>query len=101
MRNFGSHELFHIPWVDHPAVFSRIATWLKPGGHALFTYATEEYTGSVEFNGYKDFMGQRLFYSHATVEVLHAQLAEAGLEIIDEQRLLIGGENFLWLTVRA
>lgn len=97
----ATYSLFHIPWTDHSIVFHKIKAWLRPGGLALFTYATSAYTGSEEFNGYLDFMGQRLFYSHTTIDGLHEQLSAAGLEVVDEQDRLVGGETFRWFTVRG
>ena len=44
--------------------------WLNKDGKALFTYATEDYTGSKEFDGYKYFMEQELFYSHKTPDAV-------------------------------
>lgn len=94
------YSLFHVPWRDHPSVFANVRKWLKPGGAALFTYATQDYTGADEFEGTKVFMGQELFYSHTTEAGLNAQLAEAGLETLSAQRRSIGGETFLWVTVK-
>lgn len=90
--------LFHIPWRDHPALFENIHRWLRPGGQTLFTYATAEYTGSDEFEGTKDFMGQPLFYSHTTPTRMSEQVAAAGLEITAAVNRRIGGETFLWVT---
>jgi SAM-dependent methyltransferase len=96
------YSLFHVSWHEHGALFQRIAHWLRPGGRLFFTYATPDYTGETEFEGWKDFMGIDLFYSHTTPERLRQQLAAAGLAIEAEQRPLIGGERFLWMTaVRA
>ena len=58
--------LFHIEYTKHADIFRKVFSWLKPGGRSLFTYATKEYTGSEIFNGYKEFMGEQLFYSHTT-----------------------------------
>jgi len=69
------YALFHVPRARHPALFAKFHRWLRPGGQVLFTYATRAYTGADEFEGEKEFMGQRLFYSHATPENLRAQLA--------------------------
>ena len=67
-------SLFHVPRVDHPALFGRFQQWLKPGGKGLFTYATKAYTGQDEFDGTITFMGQQLYYSHTTPEKLAAQI---------------------------
>lgn len=92
------YSLFHVPWHDHPAVFARVARWLRPGGTFFFTYATSDYTGFDEFEGTKEFLGQELFYSHTTPERLTGQLELAGLVLESARRRTIGGETFLWVT---
>jgi len=92
------YALFHVPRARHPALFAKFHRWLRPGGQVLFTYATRAYTGADEFEGEKEFMGQRLIYSHATPENLRAQLAAAGLAVRAFDFRDIGGETFLWIT---
>jgi len=94
------YSLFHVPHHEHPQLFSRWHHWLKPGGLALFTYATQEYTGEVEFNGYKTFMNQELFYSHKQPKLVLDELQQIGFTIEASDYHEIGGETFLWVTVR-
>ena len=91
--------LFHIPAADQFAVLDRVFRWLRPGGRVLFTYAVKEYTGKDEFDGYIDFMGHELFYSHTTPEKLFARLTEIGFDIQAKNYRKIGGEEFLWVTM--
>jgi ubiquinone/menaquinone biosynthesis C-methylase UbiE len=91
--------LFHIEYKKHEEVFRKIYGWLKPGGLSLFTYATKEYTGADIFNGYKEFMGERLFYSHTTPDNLITILKSIGFTIESYQYRHIGGETFLWFTI--
>jgi len=91
--------LFHIEYQKHEAIFQKIYRWLKPGGLSLFTYATKEYTGAEVFNGYKEFMGEQLFYSHTTPDNLFAALKSIGFTIVSERYREIGGETFLWVTI--
>ena len=91
------YSLFHIPRTDHSALFANLHRWLRPGGQILFTYATKEYTGHEEFDGYKEFLGQTLFYSHTTPKKLHAELDRAGLRTESATLHEIGGESFLWV----
>jgi SAM-dependent methyltransferase len=93
------YSLFHVPRGDHEALFKKWYRWLRPGGRALFTYATKEYTGSEEFDGYKKFMGEELYYSHKRPDQLYADLMQAGLGIEAADYRTIGGETFLWVTV--
>jgi ubiquinone/menaquinone biosynthesis C-methylase UbiE len=91
--------IFHIEYKKHEEIFQKIYRWLKPGGRSLFTYATKEYTGTEVFNGYKEFMGERLFYSHTTPAALIASLKSIGFAIESSKYRQIGGETFLWLTI--
>ena len=94
------YSLFHIPKTEHAQLFAKLARWLKPGGQALFTYATEDYTGSEEFDGYKEFMHKQLYYSHNNLETLHKDLALSGLMVAASDTKTIANETFLWVTVR-
>ena len=94
------YSLFHTPRDRHPELFAKFHRWLRPGGQALFTYATQEYTGQPEFEGIKEFMGRNLFYSHTTPEKLRVQLETADLSIQSSRLHEIGGESFLWVTLR-
>lgn len=93
------YSLFHVPVSDHMALFDNFYRWLCPGGKVLFTYATKEYTGSDEFDGYKEFLGQKLFYSHKTPDTLYVDLKNTGFHIEAGDYREIGGETFLWVTV--
>ena len=93
------YSLFHIPNCDHAALFTKFHRWLCPQGKMLFTYATKEYTGSDEFEGYREFLGQQLFYSHKTPDALRYDLENAGFRIEAGDYREIGGETFLWVTV--
>jgi cyclopropane fatty-acyl-phospholipid synthase-like methyltransferase len=92
------YSLFHVPSNDHPAVFEKFYRWLLPEGKVLFTYATKEYTGSDEFDGYKEFMGQELYYGHKSPDKLYASLEEIGFNIESANYRNIGNEIFLWVT---
>lgn len=94
------YSLFHVPQDDHPALFAKLFRWLNPGGRLLFTYATKEYTGQAEFEGYKEFLGRPLFYSHTTPLKLRGQLEVAGFACDSASYRDIGGETFLWIMVQ-
>jgi cyclopropane fatty-acyl-phospholipid synthase-like methyltransferase len=93
------YSLFHIPNCNHAALFTKFYRWLCPQGKMLFTYATKEYTGSDEFDGYKEFLEQELYYSHKSPEALWADLENTGFHIESRDYRKIGGETFLWVTV--
>jgi ubiquinone/menaquinone biosynthesis C-methylase UbiE len=93
------YSLFHTPSADHAALFEKFYRWLCPHGKALFTYATKEYTGQIEFDGYKEFMGQKLYYSHKSADKLYSDLINIGFKIEAADYRNIGNEIFLWVTV--
>jgi cyclopropane fatty-acyl-phospholipid synthase-like methyltransferase len=92
------YSLFHIASSGHVSLFEKFHRWLAPRGKVLFTYATKEYTGSDEFDGCKNFMGQELFYSHKSPDRLYADLKKTGFDIESAVYRNIGNEIFLWLT---
>jgi ubiquinone/menaquinone biosynthesis C-methylase UbiE len=93
------YSLFHVSSNDHAALFDKFYRWLRPKGKVLFTYATKEYTGSDEFDGYKEFMKQKLYYSHKSPDKLYADLEYIGFNIEFKDYRNIGNEIFLWVTV--
>jgi len=93
------YSLFHIPCIEHEKLFKEFYKWLKPESKILFTYATKEYTGHDEFNGYITFMGQKLFYSHTTPEKLYKTLKDIGFNIEATDYRNIANETFLWVTI--
>jgi len=95
----GIYSLFHVEQAKHRELFTKIFKGLRSGGKSLFTYAGKEYTGSEIFDGFIEFMGESLFYSHTTPEKLSKMLAEIGFRDITIDRHEIGGETFLWVTV--
>ena len=93
------HSLLRVPRQDHPVLFANLFRWLSPGGRLLFTYATKECTGQDEFDGYREFLGRQLFYSHTTPMQLRGQLEAAGFACESAAYRDIGGDTFLWVTV--
>lgn len=94
------YSLFHVPRARHPELFANFRRWLRPGGRTLFTYAAKEYTGEDEFEGFREFMGQDLFYSHTSPAKLRTAIEQAGLQVEAIVLREIGGESFLWVTAR-
>ncbi len=92
------YSLFHVPRARHAELFDKFFLWLRPGGKTLFTYAAKEYTGEDEFEGFREFMGQNLFYSHTSPAKLRIAIEESGLHVESITLRDIGGESFLWVT---
>jgi ubiquinone/menaquinone biosynthesis C-methylase UbiE len=92
------YSLFHLSIKEQTVLLGKIYGWLSPRGKLLFTYATKEYTGSDEFEGFKEFMGQKLYYSHKRPAELFADLKNIGFLIESADYRNIGNEIFLWVT---
>jgi hypothetical protein len=50
-------------------------------------------------DGYKELMGQQLYYIHKTRNALYKDLETIGFDIEARDVREIGGEVFLWVTV--
>lgn len=94
------YVVFHIPRVEHAALFAGFERVLKPGGRLLLTLATREYTGQDEFDGEMEFLERRLPYSHDRPEVALGKLEAAGLAVVGARRIETGGETFFWVIAR-
>lgn len=71
-------SVFHIPRAKHVALFDKLARCLRPGGRLLIT-------GGGSAGEFTDVMlGERLFYSGYAPDLVAAQLAAAGLTIVEQ-----------------
>lgn len=94
------YSLFHLKNKEQFELLDNIYNWLVPNGSILFTYATKEYTGFDEFEDYKEFLGEHLFYAHKTPEFLEKELKNIGFKNISFSYRNIAGETFLWVTAQ-
>ena len=67
-------SLFHIDLDSQPAVYPRVASWLKPGGLFLFTHGKK--TGTISGRMF----GEPFLYSALDADNLRGCLFDAGLE---------------------
>jgi trans-aconitate methyltransferase len=70
--------VFHLPRADHPAVFARFRSWLRPGGRLLLSLG-----GSGEEGFTSRMHGETFFYSAHEPAVALGQLERAGLRVED------------------
>lgn len=93
------YSLFHLPYENQSLMFIKFFGWLKSKGSLLFTYATKECTGYDIFDGYMEFMGEKLYYNHRSPDELKKELNNIGFMIESFEYRDIGNESFLWVTV--
>ncbi|MFB8171901.1 class I SAM-dependent methyltransferase [Kitasatospora purpeofusca] len=76
------YALIHIPVEEQPALLSRIASWLRPGGWFLATAGHRAWTGTDEnwLGG-----GAAMWWSHADAATSRSWLVRAGLDVVHEE----------------
>ena len=57
------YAIIHMPLSEHPGLFRKIATWLRPSGYFLATVGHNDWTGEDEC--YLGVPGGRMCWSHA------------------------------------
>ena len=73
------YAIIHMPLVEHPGLFEKIAAWLRPGGYFLATVGREAWTGTEE--SYLGVAGGRMCWSHADEATNVRWIREAGLHV--------------------
>ena len=94
------YSLFHLEMECQRKAFESFFQILRRGGWAYFTLASEEYTGSAEFCGMKEFGGVELPYRHIQPEGYRTLLENIGFQVEEMSHRSIGGETMLWVLIR-
>lgn len=76
------YSIIHVPLVEQPALFARLAQWLKPGGYLLASLGHTAWTGTE--GGWH---GGTMYWSHADADAYRQWYAANGLEIVKEDFL--------------
>lgn len=77
------YAIFHLPREEHPELFRRIYTWLKPGGYLLVTvshFSEEAYTEA-------DFFGGTMYWSNYGLADYRRILQALGFILLDTYAL--------------
>ena len=74
------YAIIHMPLEEHPVLFGRIASWLRPSGTFLATVGHRAWTGGDET--YLGVAGGRMCWSHADEATNVRWLEEAGLHVL-------------------
>jgi len=91
----------HVPRVEVADIYTRIASWLKPGGFLLATTGREDSPDTVD----EDWLGAPMFFSGFDVETNLRLLADAGLDVLEHEVVCQdeaeqGEACFLWVLAR-
>jgi SAM-dependent methyltransferase len=94
------YSITHVPREEHPELFRRIRTWLKPGGLFLASLSAG---GSEDWTG--DWLGVEMFFSGFDADANRGLLRDAGFELILDEVVTMqepeGETTFLWVLARA
>jgi SAM-dependent methyltransferase len=79
------YAIFHVPRREQEALFGRIASWLRPGGHLLVS------VGRTDNDDYTEqFFGVEMFWSHFDAARYRAMVATSGFTLLDDSVLSHG-----------
>ncbi|KAK4125405.1 methyltransferase type 11 [Parathielavia appendiculata] len=99
-------SIFHLPRAEQKGMFSKIHSWLKPGGMVVFNLATAD-----EEEVYGEFLGHGMFWSSFGAEESKAMVTDVGLKVVEFEELEAGdgqvdendpdyGVSFIWVAAR-
>jgi SAM-dependent methyltransferase len=75
--------IIHIPLEEQPSLFTRIASWLGPGGYLLTTTGHRAWTGTED--DWRGVPGATMYWSHTDAADHRALLDRLGLDVLDER----------------
>jgi cyclopropane fatty-acyl-phospholipid synthase-like methyltransferase len=90
----------HVPRAEQVELLSRVARWLRPGGHLLMTLTREGNDGAVE----EDWLGAPMYFAGEDAETNLARVRASGFEVLRAElvpQVEFGREvAFLWVLAR-
>jgi cyclopropane fatty-acyl-phospholipid synthase-like methyltransferase len=82
------YAIFHLPREQHEALFTRIASWLRPGGYLMASLATHDEPAYTE-----DFFGAEMYWSNYGIETYRAMLDRCRFDVLAESTLTHGYDD--------
>jgi SAM-dependent methyltransferase len=94
------YSIIHVPRYTQPALFKRIARWLRPGGYLLATLSAGD---SPHWTG-EWIEGRQMFFSGFDAATNRRLIAESGFVAVLDEEVEIeepeGPARFLWILAR-
>jgi SAM-dependent methyltransferase len=75
------YSIIHLPRAKQDILISRIADWLRPGGHLLANLGTSDNPGSIN----ADWLGSKMYWSSYDVQTNEKMLIGAGFELLETE----------------
>ena len=82
------YAIFHLPRVEHQALFERIASWLRPGGYLLASVGLHDDADYTE-----DFFGVEMFWSNYGIARYREMLSACGFTLLADEFLSHGYDD--------
>lgn len=89
------YALIHVPLADQQALFPRIRSWLRPGGHFLAIVGAERSTRTERY------LGADMFWDHAATDAYLRWLHAAGMAPIWHRFIPEGDSGHSLILARA
>jgi SAM-dependent methyltransferase len=93
------YSIVHVPRDEHPAVFQRVLSWLRPGGYFL---ASMSHVGGPDRT--EEWLGVDMFFSSFDAETNSRLVGEAGFELLVDEVVWMREPElevaFLWVLAR-
>ena len=91
------YSIIHLPRDEQRTMFSRIWTWISPGGYFVANFGTKYDPGSINEN----WLGSKMYWSGFDAEVCLQILKEIGFQIVKSEVLQDDEDGrsvpFLWV----
>jgi SAM-dependent methyltransferase len=88
--------LIHLPLAEQPALFPRLFSWLRPGGHLMITVGHSAWTGFED-----DWYGAPMYWSHADESTYVSWLRDAGFTLLRNEFIPEGDGGHALLLARS
>lgn len=99
-RGDGVLQLHHIPLAEQPALFAKLARWLRPGGLLLACLGTGGSNDDVEH-----WLGVPMFFASHDQDANRRHLADAGFSLLIDEVIStegpLGRETWQWVLAAA
>jgi SAM-dependent methyltransferase len=76
------YSIIHVPLEEQPALFAKLAQWLKPDGYLLASLGHTAWTGTEP--NWRDVEGATMYWSHSDASTYRRWCAANGLRIVQE-----------------
>lgn len=83
------YAIFHVKREEHQALFDKLFSIIKPGGYILVTM------GAEEWEGFEDFHGSEMFWSHFGASKNLEIVTSAGFKLVNHEIDSPGDEKHL------